>query len=63
MTRRQAIAELLSRARADNRPAWYLDGPRPTEVKKGQIPDKAVYACVSGDTEWTVLPYEDPKPF
>lgn len=59
MTRREVIAELLFRARADNRPAYWLDGPRATEARKGQIPSHAVYACVSGDTAWTTLPAEE----
>ena len=58
MTRREAIAALLARARDANKLAWYLDGPRPTEVRKGQVPDEAVYVCVSGDERWEKLPSE-----
>lgn len=56
MTRREVIAAILARARADNRPSLYLKGPLPVEVRKGTIPDDAVYVCVSGDDQWMRLP-------
>ena len=61
MTRRDIIDGILFRARAESRIVYWLDGPRPTEVRKGVVPPNAVYICVSGDTAWTTLPKDDDK--